>query len=47
MMRYSHIGIPTAMPQPGEAYLPDYDVFGTDHEDNPQGIQWMRHEQAQ
>ena len=43
-MRYHHLGIPTANPQPGETYLAPYKTFCTDHERNPFGIQWMRYE---
>ena len=43
-MRYHHIGIPTTVPHPGEAYLPEYKLYCTDHEGNPFGIQWMRYE---
>jgi len=43
-MKYHHLGIPTATPQPGETYLEKHKVFCTDHEDNPFGIQWMRYE---
>jgi hypothetical protein len=43
-MKYHHLGIPTATPQPGETYLEKYRVFCTDHENNPFGIQWMRYE---
>jgi len=42
-MKYSHLGIPTETPQPGEMYLAGYDVHCTDHEANPFGIQWMRY----
>ena len=43
-MKYHHIGIPTAEPQPGETYLEKFKLFCTDHENNPFGIQWMRFE---
>jgi hypothetical protein len=43
LRRYNHIGIPTDTPRPGEAYLERYDVFCTDHESSPFGIQWMRY----
>jgi hypothetical protein len=42
--RYHHIGIPTTVKQPGEAYLARFRLFCTDHERNPFGIQWMRFE---
>lgn len=44
-MKYHHIGIPTQTPQPGETYLEKYQLYCTDHETNPFGIQWMRYEQ--
>lgn len=31
-MKYHHLGIPTTVPQPGEAYLEGYKAFCTDHE---------------
>ena len=43
MRRYHHIGIPASTPQPGETYLPDFDVHCTDHANNPFGVQWMRY----
>ena len=42
-MKYHHLGIPTNIPQDGELYLEDYDIYCTDHESNPFGIQWMRY----
>jgi hypothetical protein len=42
-MKYNHIGIPTAIPQDGETYLDQFDIYYTDHESNPFGIQWMRY----
>ena len=42
-MKYHHTGIPTQSPQKGEVYLKDYDIYCTDHESNPFGIQWMRY----
>jgi len=42
-MKFNHIGIPTKIPQDGEVYLKEYDVYCTDHESNPFGIQWMRY----
>jgi len=42
-MKYSHIGIPTTIPQQGETYLESLDIYCTDHESNPYGIQWMRY----
>jgi catechol 2,3-dioxygenase-like lactoylglutathione lyase family enzyme len=42
-MKYHHIGIPTQSPQEDETYLEAYDIYCTDHESNPYGIQWMRY----
>jgi len=42
-MKYNHIGIPTTIPRQGETYLEDLDIYCTDHESNPYGIQWMRY----
>lgn len=43
-MRYSHVGIPTSTPSPGEVYLERFRAYCTDHRSNPFGIQWMRYE---
>jgi len=42
-MKYNHLGIPTQTPKEGETYLSDFDIYCTDHESNPFGIQWMRY----
>jgi hypothetical protein len=42
-MKYHHLGIPTQASKEGETYLPLYDIYCTDHESNPFGIQWMRY----
>lgn len=42
-MKYNHIGIPTTIPQDGEIYLEQFDIYCTDHESNSFGIQWMRY----
>jgi hypothetical protein len=42
-MKYHHTGIPTQLPKEGELYLEDYDIYCTDHESNPYGIQCMRY----
>ena len=42
-MKYHHLGIPTKSPKDGETYLPQYDIYCTDHESNQSGIQWMRY----
>lgn len=43
MIKFNHIGIPTIESQPGEMYLEKFDIYCTDHESNPFGIQWMRY----
>jgi hypothetical protein len=43
-MRYHHVGIPTTVPRPGETYLARFDVYCTDDQSNPFGIQWMRYD---
>ena len=42
-MKSNHIGIPTTIPQDNEIYLEHFDIYYTDHESNPFGIQWMRY----
>jgi hypothetical protein len=42
-MKYNHLGIPTQSPREGETYLDKFDLYCTDHESNPFGIQWMRY----
>jgi hypothetical protein len=42
-MKFHHIGIPTQSPKEGEVFLKDVDIYCTDHEANPFGIQWMRY----
>jgi hypothetical protein len=42
-MKYHHIGIPTQTPKEGEIYLEKYDIYCTEHDNNPYGIQWMRY----
>lgn len=41
-VKYNHVGIPTTFPREGEVYLEALDIYCTDHEANPFGIQWMR-----
>ena len=43
-MKYHHLGIPMAVPRPGETYLEQFSLYCTDHESNPFGIQWMRYD---
>jgi hypothetical protein len=42
-MKYNHLGIPTTTPREEETYLSAFDIYCTDHESNPFGIQWMRY----
>jgi len=42
--RYHHIGIPTAVPRPGEYYLEKFKMHVSAYETSPCGIQWMRFE---
>jgi hypothetical protein len=42
--RYHHIGIPTAVPRPGEYYLEQFKMYVSAFETSPCGIQWMRFE---
>ncbi|QSH40691.1 hypothetical protein P0136_11955 [Lentisphaerota bacterium ZTH] len=42
-MKYHHIGIPAKKPQTGEIYLESYDIYCTEHDNNPYGIQYMRY----
>ena len=42
-MKYHHLGIPTQTPRENETYLPEFDIYCTDHESNSFGIQWMRY----
>jgi hypothetical protein len=40
--RYHHLGIPTAVPHPGEVYLPRLKIHVSGFETSPFGIEWMR-----
>ena len=42
--RYHHIGIPTAVPHPGECYLEQFKMHVSAFETSHCGIQWMRFE---
>ena len=42
-MKFSHIGIPTTGPFPGEIAVPHLKVTVSDHTNNPFGIQWMKY----
>lgn len=41
-MKFNHIGIPTTTSFDGEIDLPHLQMVVSDHNNNPQGIQWMR-----
>jgi hypothetical protein len=40
--RYHHLGIPTAIPQPGECHIPALKIHVAGFESSACGIQWMR-----
>ncbi|HOW84831.1 MAG TPA: hypothetical protein P5119_05700 [Candidatus Aminicenantes bacterium] len=40
--RFHHLGIPTAVPRPGEVYLPDLKMHVAGFATSPFGIEWMR-----
>jgi hypothetical protein len=40
--RYHHLGVPTALPRPGEVYLPALKIHVAGFETSPFGIEWMR-----
>jgi hypothetical protein len=42
--KYHHLGIPTAVPRQGEAYLEKFKVYVSGYETSPYGIEWMRFE---
>ena len=44
MLKYNHLGIPTAHRMPGETYLPQFKVYVSGCEDSPYRIEWMRFE---
>jgi len=44
MLKYHHIGIPTATPRPNETYLPEYKIYFSGFEASPYGVEWMRYE---
>ena len=40
--RYHHLGIPTAVPRPGERHLKHLKLFVSGFDTSPYGIEWMR-----
>ena len=44
MRTFNHIGLPTADPQPGEAYVAETKVWVTRPNDHPQRIEYLRFE---
>ncbi len=42
---YHHVGIPTATILPGMVHIPHLNIYASDHESNPFGIQWMKYEE--
>ena len=44
VLRYHHLGIPTAEPRAGEVYLPEFGVHVSGYEESPFGIEWMRYD---
>ncbi len=44
--RYHHLGIPTALPRPGEKHLPAFGMFVSGFDTSPYGIEWMRFEET-
>ncbi|MBI9066346.1 MAG: hypothetical protein JEZ09_03570 [Salinivirgaceae bacterium] len=44
MKKYNHLGIPTSEIKEGEIHLPHLKMYVTNHEESPNGIQWMRFE---
>jgi len=44
MRKFHHLGIPTAIPRPGEYYLAEHKVHVRDYGANPYGIEWMRYD---
>ena len=44
MLKYHHLGIPTAESRPGEEYLPEFGMHVSGYETSPYRIEWMRFE---
>ncbi len=44
MLRYHHVGIPTAASRPGERYVPQGRCWVSGYETSAYGVEWMRFE---
>lgn len=44
MRKFSHIGLPTDEPQPGEIYVPATKVYVTEFESHPYKVEYLRYE---
>jgi hypothetical protein len=42
--RYHHLGIPTDVARPGEAYLEQFGLYVSGFSTSPYGVEWMRFE---
>jgi hypothetical protein len=43
MMKFSHIGMVTITPQPGETWVEKTRVWVTDHKRHPYAVEWLRY----
>jgi hypothetical protein len=43
MMKFSHIGLTTDTPQPGEMWVEKTRVWVTDHKRHPYAVEWLRY----
>jgi hypothetical protein len=44
MLKYNHLGIPTAKKMPGENYLPQFKMYVSGYAESHYHIEWMRFE---
>ena len=44
MRKFSHVGLPTDEPQPGEVYVADTKVWVTDFANHPYKVEYLRYE---
>jgi hypothetical protein len=44
MLKYNHLGIPTAIKRPGERYLPQFRMYVSGYDVTDYRIEWMRFE---
>ena len=42
MKTFHHIGLVAHTPQPGETYFPSLRVWGTNPDDDPNRVEWVR-----